>query len=98
MNFIIPQNYKFNAKLFGIIEYPTAILIAVLGGLNLLFVNFLFSNLNFKIFTFIIMFFPIVIFSVIGVNGENILNALVYLFKFFIKKKLLFYEKSDIIK
>lgn len=96
MNFIIPQNYKFNAKLFGIIEYQTAILVAVLGGLIFLFVNFLFSNLNFKIFTFIILFFPVIIFSIIGVNGENILIALTYLFKFLIKPKLLFYEKNTI--
>ena len=93
INFIIPQNYKFRAKLFGIIEYQTAIIIAILGGLIFLLVNFLFTSLNFKIFTFIMLFFPVLIFSIIGVNGENILIVLSYLFKFCIKKKILFYEK-----
>ena len=93
INFIIPQNYKFRAKLFGIIEYQTAIIIAIFGGLIFLLVNFLFTNLNVKIFTFIILFFPVVIFSIIGVNGENILIVVTYFFKFCIKKKLLFYKK-----
>ena len=69
INFIIPQNYKFRAKLFGIIEYQTAILIAIWGGLIFLLVNFLFNNLNIKLFIFIILFFPGLIFSIIGVNG-----------------------------
>lgn len=94
MNFIIPQNYKFNAKLFGIIEYQTAILIAIWAIIIFFFVNFIFRNLNFKIFTFIILFFPGLIFSIVGVNGENILSVLVYFFKFLIKPKLLFYKKN----
>ena len=49
MKFVIPQNYKFKAKLFGMIEYQTVIIIAIWGALIFLLINFLFKNLNLKI-------------------------------------------------
>lgn len=96
MKFVIPQNYKFKAKLFGMIEYQTAIIIAIWGALIFLLINFLFKNLNLKIISFIILFLPGVIFSIVGVNGENVIPVFCYIVKYLIKPKLLFYEKNNL--
>ena len=93
MKFIFPQNYKFNTKLFGILDAQTAVVTAVWAGIMYLVVNFIFKSLYIKIFLFIVTVFPIVIFSIVGVNGENIINVVIYMSKFIIKRKLLFYNK-----
>lgn len=93
MKFIFPQNYKFTTKLLGLIDYQTALLNAIWGGLVFLIINFIWKNLNIKIFLFIILEFPVLIFSIVGINGESIINAIIYMLKFIIKPKLLFYSK-----
>ncbi len=93
MKFIFPQNYKFNTKLFGILDAQTAVVTAIWAGIMYLVVNFIFKSLYIKIFLFIVTVFPIVIFSIVGVNGENIINVVIYMSKFIIKRKLLFYNK-----
>ena len=93
MKFIFPQNYKFNTKLFGILDAQTAVVTAIWAGIMYLVVNFIFKSLYIKIFLFIVNVFPIVIFSIVGVNGENIINVVIYMSKFIIKRKLLFYNK-----
>ena len=93
MKFIFPQNYKFNTKILGIIDYQTAILNLIWDGLVFLIINFIFKSLNIKIFLFIVFCFPIFIFSIIGINGDNLINVMIYMSKFIIKPKLLFYSK-----
>ena len=93
MKFIFPQNYKFNTKLFGILDAQTAVVTAAWAGIMYLVVNFIFKILYIKIFLFIVNVFPIVIFSIVGVNGENIISVAIYMSKFIIKRKLLFYNK-----
>ena len=93
MKFIFPQNYKFNTKILGLIDYQTAILNLVWGGLIFLIVNFIFNSLNIKIFLFIVLVFPVLIFSVVGINGENVISVIIYMSKFIIKPKLLLYNK-----
>ena len=39
MHFIIPKNYDFKAKLFGIIDYSTALLNGVWAGILYVFVD-----------------------------------------------------------
>ena len=93
MKFIFPQNYKFKAKILGLIDYQTAILNVVWGGAILGILNILFSNMNIKIFLFIVLVFPVLIFSIVGINGENIINVIIYMSKFILRPKLLFYSK-----
>lgn len=95
MKFIFPQNYDFNTKLFGLIDYSTAILNIVWGIIIYILVNIIFLNLNLKIFFFIMLVFPILLFSVIGINGENVIYVCSYLLKYIIKQKLYFYEKES---
>lgn len=94
MKFIFPQNYKFNTKILGIIDYQTAILNLIWGGVVYIILNLIFINLNIKIFLFIIMVFPLLIFSIVGINGENLISVIIYIIKFIIKPKLLFYSKQ----
>lgn len=95
MKFIFPQNYDFNTKLFGLIDYSTAILNIVWGIIIYILVNIIFLSLNLKIFFFIVLVFPILLFSVIGINGENVIYVCSYLLKYIIKQKLYFYEKES---
>ena len=94
MKFIFPQNYNFNSKILGLIEYSAAILDLLWGGIVFLIINTFFHSISAKIFVFIIFVFPVLIFSVVGVQGENLIYFLTYMVKYFLKQKLFFYEKS----
>ena len=93
VKFIFPQNYKFNTKILGLIDYQSAILNLIWSGIIFLILNVFFNSLNIKIFLFIVLVFPILIFSVVGINGENIINVIIYMSKFIIRPKLLIYTK-----
>ena len=93
MKFIFPQNYKFNTKILGLIDYQTALLNTIWDGIVYFVINLIFTSLNLKIFFFIVLAFPILIFSIVGINGENIINVIIYMSKFILKPKLLFYGK-----
>ena len=94
MKFIFPQNYNFNTKLLGIIDYTVAIADLIWGILVFFIVNILFKNISTKIFLGITLVFPVVIFSVVGVDGESILYFLSYVLKYIFKQKLYLYEKK----
>lgn len=93
MKYIFPQNYNFKSKLFGIIEYSTAIIDVIWAILIFGFINLFSVGMNIKIFLFIIMFFPVLLFSIVGFNGENIISVCNYLIKYMIKPKILLYKK-----
>ena len=93
MKFIFPQNYNFNNKLFGFIDYTTAIFNIFWFLFVFLLVNLLFSSLMIKIIICTIFCFPILLLSIIGFNGENIVYVFSYLFNFIKKQKIYFYNK-----
>ena len=93
MKFVFPQNYNYNYKIFGLIDYKNGLLIAIWSGFIFLIVNFIFKNLTIKIFLFIIFVLPIAIFSVVGINGDNIIDTWFYMSKFILRQKVLFYSK-----
>ena len=94
MKFIFPQNYNFENKLLGIIDYNTAIANLVWYAIIFLFIQLFINNLQLKIFIFILFCFPFFLISITGLNGENILYVFKYLFKFVYKPKLYFYTKD----
>ena len=94
MKFIFPKNYDFKNKLFGIIEYSTAILNVVWYAIVILISNIFFKKLQIKIFIFIILCFPLSLLSIFGFHGENIFYVFKYLFKYFLRQKLYFYSKD----
>lgn len=93
MKFIFPQNYNFKNKLFGVLDYNTVIANIIWALLVFVIINIIFQNLNIKIFLFIIFCFPFLLLSIFGFNGENILYVFSYIFKFYIKQKIYFYNK-----
>ena len=92
MKFIFPQNYNFNSKLLGFIDYSTAILNAVWFAFVFCLVNIIFSNLNIRIFLFIVLCFPVLLFSIIGFNHENIIYVFLYISKYVRRPKLYLYK------
>lgn len=94
LKFIFPQNYNFNNKLFGIIDYSTAIFNIIWFFIIFLILNLLFSSITIKLFLGIVFCFPIILLSFIGFNGENILYVFSYIFKFIFRQKLFLYNKS----
>ena len=93
MKFIFPQNYNFNNKIFGVIDYSTAIFNVIWIATIIFILNLLFSSLTIKIFFTIILCLPILLLSFVGFNGENILDVFSYMFRFIKKQKLYFYNK-----
>ena len=95
MNFIIPKNYKFKPKLFGILDYQSAVLDAVCGFILYVIVNVIFSSFSMKLYFFIGLFLPILIFSIIGVQSESIISVLTYVFKYYKNQKIYLYKKNN---
>ena len=93
MKFIFPQNYNFNSKIFGLIEYTAAILDLIWGGFIILIIHIFIKSLSIKIFCFIVFFLPVLIFSIVGVQGESLIYFLTYMIKYIFKQKLFLYDK-----
>lgn len=94
MHFIFPKNYNFKPKLFGFIEYSTAILDSIIGGLLYFFINYFFTNITIKIYIFIILFLPILLISILGINKESFLDVFKYILKFIKNQNIFLYYKD----
>ena len=79
MHFIFPKNYDFKTKLFGFINYSTAI------------INIVWYTI--KLFVFVLFCFPLFLLSLIGFQGENVIYVLFYFLKFIFSAKLYLYDK-----
>ncbi len=92
MKFIIPQNYDFSSKLFGVIDYSTVIFNVLWCLLIFCITSLIVHNLLFKILIIIILCFPVLIFSFIGFNHEKILYVLLYIAKYACSQKVYLYK------
>lgn len=93
MHFIFPRNYKFKNKLFGFMDYTTAII-------NIVWWFFIYKILNIfpfyfsvKITIFIVLSVPLFLFSLLGFNNENIIYFFYYIFKFLKNRRVYFFSK-----
>ena len=93
MKFIFPQNYNFENKIFGVIDYSTALANVSWYAFIFIILYIIPISLQFKIFLFILFFFPFFLISITGLNGENLIYVFRYLFKYLINQKLYLYEK-----
>ena len=92
MTYIIPQNYDFKPKLFGILDYPTAIL-NVSTIVSLIFILRLIPiDLTIKCILFIFCYLPLFLVSVFGFYNENFLLVFLYVFKYLISPKVYIYK------
>lgn len=92
MKFIFPQNYNFNYKLFGFIDYTT-IFFNIFFGFIIYLISNIFSNLYLKLCFFIILFFPFLLISIIGFNNEKILYIIKYIYLYIKSPKYYIYKK-----
>lgn len=92
MKFIIPQNYDFSSKLFGVIDYSTVIFNVIWCLFIFCIINFIISNIYMKFFVIIILCFPVLLFSMVGFNHENILYVLFYISKYLFSQKVYLYK------
>lgn len=93
MKFIIPKNYNFKPKIFGLIDYKTATLDIIVGILLFFIVNIIFSSIKLKIYLFIGLYLPILLLSIIGIRNENLVSTLIYLIKYYKSQKIYLYKK-----
>ena len=94
MKFIIPKNYKYNAKIFGFIDYITAIFDLVVGIILFNILHIIFQKLSTQIYIFIILFLPVILFSIFATQGENILEYILTIVRFIKNRGVYLYEKD----
>ena len=92
MKFIFPQNYNFNSKFLGFIDYSTVILNIIWGIIVFLLVYFFIPNITIRIGIFIILFLPFALLSIIGFNHEKIIYIFNYLYKYVKSPKIYLYK------
>lgn len=92
MKFIIPQNYDFSTKLFGFIDYSTAILNIFWFTLVFCIINFIKIKFIIKIFLMVIFCLPVLLFSIVGFNHENIVYVILYMLKYALSQKVYLYK------
>jgi len=93
--FIFPMNYKKKEKFLGFIDYKCLLVIAILGaGMFFILKNIQISlTIKVTLFICIVGFFSILI--LIGVNGENMVSFLYFVFKYLVNEKVYVYSKVD---
>lgn len=94
MKFVFPQNFNFNNKILGLIDYSTAIVNIIWDVFIFCICNILIENFNIKMFIIIILSMPVLLFSIVGFNHENILYVFFYLIKYIKSPKIYLYEKA----
>lgn len=93
MKFIFPQNYNFKNKIFGFIDYSTAIINVIWYGFIFLIIKAISISLTIKIYLFIILCLPLFLFSLLGFNHENIIYFVSYMYKFIKNRNVYFFNK-----
>lgn len=95
VRYIIPRNYDFKPKLFGLIEYRLGVFVT---GLILVLI-LIFHNINIpailKIQIIIVINMPILMLGTIGVRGESLFDIIKLLLSYYFKQKIYFYEKEN---
>ena len=92
MTYIIPQNYNFKPKLFGILDYPTAILNVSIIVILILFLRLIPFALVVKCIIFIVCYLPLFLVSIFGFYNENFILIFLYVFKYLISPKVFIYR------
>lgn len=92
MKFIFPQNYKFKNKIFGVMDYTTAIINIIIYIFVYYLLKLFINNIKIKIFIFVLICFPCFLLSITNTNKENIFFVIKYLIKYIKKSKLYLYK------
>lgn len=92
MKFIFPKNYRYKNKIFGIIDYSTAIINLIFYLIVYFITNFIFKQISMKIFVFVLVCFPCFLLSIVGSERENVFFVIKYVLKYIKSKKLYLYK------
>jgi len=95
LKFIFPQNYNTSNKLFGIIDYSTAILNICWYVIVFFICNSIFKDISIKIFVFIIFSLPLLLFSMTTSNQESLIYTFIYFYKFMKNRRVYLYKKNN---
>lgn len=98
MKFIFPKNYDFKPKLFGFIDYSTAIIDGIIALLLYGISYILFASIFYRVVFMISLFLPIILFSIFGFQKENIFEVLSYMIYFILHNYVYLFFKSDMHK
>ena len=94
MKFIIPKNYKFKNRIFGIIDYPTDIVNIVWDVFIYFLLRNIDANISIRIFIFTLLSFPVLLITIVGFNNESPVYTLKYVVRFLIKQKIYLFKKE----
>lgn len=92
--YIIPHNYTDNGRILGIVE-KQSLYVAVAWFVPVTFLNFKFLpfSIDVKLFILILFVVPPTLFILIGVGGDTLLDFLRYVYRYYSRAKVYFYEK-----
>ena len=92
--YIIPHNYSDNGKILGIVE-KQSLYVAAAWFIPMTFLNFKFLpfSVDVKIFVLILLIVPPTLFILIGVGGDTLLDFMRYVYRFYKRAKVYYYEK-----
>lgn len=93
--YYFPENYNKKEKFLGIVDYRLIIVIGIIGIVAFYTLKYINLEIKIKVTLFIILTGLPAIFILIGVNGENMVDFLKYIFKFLIKPKIYVYRKME---
>lgn len=94
MNFIIPKNYNFKNKLFGIIDYTTAIFNTIWNVLLYFILKNIEITISIKICIFSSLSFPALLLTLIGFNNESPIYTIKYLLNYLKSQKVFLFKKE----
>ena len=91
------ENHKISSNFLGIIKYKNLIIITIYSFIILKFLEVLKLSIIYKSYIFIFLFIPILVGSIININGDNILDTIKILIKFYISKKIYISDYNNVI-
>ena len=94
LKFIFPQNYNLKLKLFGIIDYSTAIFDVIWCFSIFTIFQLLFHSIKISIIFSIILCLPVLIFSIVGFGGENMGLIVKSMILYLVKPKVYVFKKT----
>ena len=93
MHFIIPKNYKFKNKIFGIIDYSTALINIIWGVIVYFILKKIAISFSIKAFIFSTLVFPVLLCTLLGFNNESPIYTIKYLIRFLVRPKVYLFRK-----
>ena len=94
IEYVIPKNYDIRPKMLGIIEQEALILFLIVNILFFVIINNLINNIFIVLELMIIIALPQAIILVNGINGENIVYVIKYIF---LRKKYIYMKSKFVI-